>query len=186
MKSKQFDALTRALSSRRSVLAGTVLALLGFTGAGDVRAHNSVAACRRIDDPRKRRRCLRRARAHNRKQHSCRPQPTAVTCSLRCGPVRNNCGRVLNCSCPADMVCQPNGTCGRICPSAGEAIGCPPGCHCAVAAVEGGTRCIPATITQCPQVPIVCVSTTDCPLGHYCSEPICEGGTSRCIPVCPS
>ena len=188
MESEQFDRFTRALGSRRSVLAGlagSLASLLGFTDAHVVRAHNPVRTCRGIADPGKRSRCLRRARAHNRKRHTCRPQPVSVTCANRCGRTTNNCKKAVACACPAGKLCLINDSCSRLCD--GEVIPCPANCECGVPAVEGGTHCFPAAIQKCEQVPQVCTSTSQCPIGHFCGIADCGPAGAlegRCIPVC--
>ena len=93
MEHNQFDALTRALSSRRAALAGGVgglATLIGLPGAEEAAAHDATRACRRLNDRARRRACLRRARAHNR-THQCRPLPPAVVCAsvARCDGVRS-------------------------------------------------------------------------------------------------
>lgn len=78
MESNRFDTVTRSLSSRRATLTsllGGVAALLGVAGVEEAGAHNPIPNCRRVADPKKRRACLRRARAHIRQRHTCRPQP---------------------------------------------------------------------------------------------------------------
>jgi hypothetical protein len=150
-----------------------------------------VAGCRRIDDPVRRRRCLRQARAHNRKRHSCKPQPVAVTCGGRCGIVRNNCRKAVSCACPAGKTCLGNGSCSRTCVVVGQGQGdCPAGCLCGLPGVEGGIHCVPAAIrdAECVDVPQVCTSNAQCPVGTYCANTPCgpdftEQG--RCVPICP-
>jgi hypothetical protein len=187
MDNDRFDALTRGLSTRRTALIsllGSSLALfLGLTQPEEAGAHDPAAACWRLPDPARRRRCVIRARRHKRKQHTCRSQPKAVTCAGRCGRVRNNCRKGVNCTCPAGETCLGNGTCSRICEPGGAPVNCPAGCECGTDALEGGIHCTPGTIEECAQVPIVCTSTAQCPVGHFCSLPICNG-QSRCVPVC--
>ena len=185
MDSKRFDALTRTLSSRRLVLAGGVAALRGLIGAGDASAHNPVLACRKIEDPGKRRRCLRRAKQHSRLKHTCKALPVTVTCANRCGSTTNNCKKAVACACPPGKLCLLNDSCSRLCE--GEVIPCPPTCNCGIPAVEGGTHCFPAALEECQQVPQVCTSTSQCPIGHYCGIADCGPAGAlegRCIPVC--
>jgi hypothetical protein len=190
MESDRFDALARVFSSRRIAvfgLVGGVAALLGISAVEDAGAHNPGPACRKIPDPVKRRKCLARARRHKRKAHSCKPQPVAVTCANRCGSVRNSCRKAVPCTCPAGKTCLLNGSCNRICVVGGTILQCPAGCDCDVADIEGNVHCMPESIAECEQVPMVCSSTAQCPLGHFCSTPSCGFGglESRCVPVCP-
>lgn len=65
MDSDRFDILTRMLSSRRLTLTGLLgglTALLALRSGEDAAAHDPIPACRKIDNPERRRDCLRRAR----------------------------------------------------------------------------------------------------------------------------
>ncbi len=192
MDDAQFDALTRALHSRRTAvvgLLGGLTAMLGLDG-GDATAHNPAPACRNIADARRRARCRRRARAHHRHRHSCTPQPAAVTCRNRCGGTRNNCKQAVACTCPAETTCLPNQGCSRAC--AAPPFACPAGCACfdGVLLVETSSfQCVPLGISECEQVPQVCTSTAECPFGQFCGTTACSPGgddEGRCIPVCQS
>lgn len=189
MDSDQFDALIRKLSTRRTALAGGIAglaAILGLTRSEAASAHDPAAACRKLADPVKRRRCLNRARAHHRKQHSCQPQPVAVTCAGQCGTKLNNCRKPVTCTCSSGKACLPNGTCSRPCHPI--QLPCPGNCFCARGPVENEDpgQCIPDG-GLCEQSPLVCTSTAECPVGHYCSPRICTGPSgleSRCVPIC--
>jgi hypothetical protein len=186
--SARFDTLTRVLATRRiaitSSLVGGIAVLLGVSWVEEAAAHNPIPACRRIADPVKRRRCLRRARAHNRKRHSCRPRPVAITCVNRCGRAIDNCRKPVACACPVGKSCLLNNSCASAC-SAPET--CPPGCTCLFPAVEGGMYCISLAVS-CATVPQVCTSTVQCPLGQHCMLTGCgvSGPENRCVPLCPS
>lgn len=192
MDSKQFDALTRALSSRRSIVGASVAALLGLAGANEIAAHDAGRACKRLNDPKRRRACLRRARAHNRRHRpqptspACVPQPLAVTCAGRCGTVLNNCNQATACFlCPTGKDCLANGTCARPCSTS---LVCPNLCACpTVPTVEGGQHCISFNQTCAVEMKQVCSSTTECPVGQHCQETACSGpNRKRCVSVCPS
>lgn len=188
MDTKQFDALTRALSTRRTALAGLaggLAALLGLAAPDEVTAHNPAPACRKLKDRKRRRACLRRARAHNR-THQCRPLPPAVVCASvrRCdGVAVDNCGRLINCTCPLGKTCLPNGSCAQAC--VGDTP-CSPGCLCsAESSVEGVRPCI-STPQPCEVIPQACTSTAECPVGRFCREVGCDGLTKRCVSLCPA
>jgi hypothetical protein len=181
MNSRQFDSLTRAITTRRTAvtgIVGSVAALLGATTANEAAAHNPAPACNRLKDPKRRRACRRRARRRNR--NHCRSQPATVTCAGRCGKVHNNCRKTVSCLCPADRVCLANQSCGRLC-AVDET--CPAGCTCGVTSVEGGRHCFPDTLTSCLQTPQICTSTVQCPPGQVCAFTGC-GDAARCVPVC--
>jgi hypothetical protein len=149
-----------------------------------------VPRCRRIKDPANRRRCLRNARRHNQQQHSCKPQPIAITCAGgRCGSALDNCRKPVTCpSCAAGKSCvAENGSCSQSCDIFGPDI-CPAGCSCSVQPATGGSaQCVPAgAFFPCEQIPQVCTSTAQCPLGSFCGAMTGVCGTNRCVPVCPS
>lgn len=169
MDSNQFDALTRTVGSRRTaltgLLGGSLAALLSVPAVEDASAHDPAQACRRLADLAKRRRCLARARRHKRKRHTCRPQPAAVTCAGRCGGIRNNCGKPVACSCPPGRLCVANKSCNRFCEPG--TLACPAGCICGIVHADDGAppHCMPSGINDCAQVPRVCATTAECPVG---------------------
>jgi hypothetical protein len=184
-----FDALTRSLHSRRTAVSGLLggfAALLGL--GGDANAHNPAPACRRLTEP-ARRRCLRRARAHHRNRHVCKPRPRAVTCRNRCGGTRNNCRHKVSCACPAGKTCLRNQGCSRACTPPN--FDCPASCAClddAILVETSQRQCVPLGISECAQFPQVCTSTAECPFGQFCGITPCSPGgddEGRCIPVCP-
>ena len=190
MESNQFDNLTRKMAVRRMALlglAGGIVGLLGLSGGEEAGAHNPLPNCRRIGDPDQRRKCLRRARAHKRKQHSCRPQPVAITCANRCGSVRDNCRKGVNCACPAGKTGLVNNGCSRTCDE--TLLSCPVGCTCGVRLIEDDTpHCFSAAVAECTQVPQICTSTAQCPTGQFCGQVFCgpnDTAQGRCIPNCP-
>jgi hypothetical protein len=190
MQGKQFDVLTRTLSSRRAALGGLlgggIVTLLGLAPEESA-AHNPVARCRKLSDPTKRRTCLRRARTHN-QQHRCKPLPSVVVCAGlgRCsGTAVNTCGRLINCTCPAGKICLGNGSCDRTC---GPNLPCPRDCICGPPSTEGPSvsHCVPDTVSCFFNVIQPCASTVNCPVGQYCSPNVCGPGQDRCVPVCPT
>lgn len=112
MDGTRFDAFTRILSSRRTALGGLLgglTALLGLALPEDAAAHDFRARCRKIQDPPRRRACLRRARAHNRAHaRTCQPLSPAVVCPAdprHCAGVADGCGGLVTCPCPAGESC---------------------------------------------------------------------------------
>lgn len=190
MDSKQFDAVARALSSRRTVLAILLGGAAAHFAGGDpdvALAHNPANACRKLADPVKRRRCLRRAQAHKRRCHS---QTPLATCAGRCGSLPAPCGKVVTCPCPAGKLCLSNNSCSRFCSVPGVPGDCPAGCSCGGRTTEDPTgtfHCYPNGLS-CLEVSQGCASTAQCPSGHFCAPNACPGpsGTfeNRCIPVC--
>lgn len=186
----QFDALTRRLSSRRTALAGLlggVATLLSLARAVEALAHNPVPACQKIEDATRRTACLRRARRHNRTQHSCTPKPSETFCVNRCGTTQNNCKKKVSCACPAGKTCLANFGCNRTCDLLAPA--CPVGCSCG-AASEGDPaltrfQCFAGGFTSCVGIPLTCVTSANCPRGFFCAEVSTSCGTDRCVPNCP-
>ena len=113
----------------------------------------------------------------------CVPQDLATVCAAGCGTRSDNCGRSVDCPCPADRVCLANGGCAQECsPFAGN---CPSGCGCAMGSAEGPRRCY--SLVSCFQIPQLCSTTADCPPGQHCQVTLCGAiGTSpyRCAPLC--
>ena len=194
MESNRFDTLTRSLSSRRATLTsllGGVAALLGVTSVEEAGAHNPIPSCRRVADPKKRRACLRRARAHIRRRHTCRPQPKSITCADRCDiNARNNCRTTVACSCPAGELCLANKVCSRFCVVPGTAENpagdCPLGCTCGFPLIEDPSvlHCVPAGFTCAELNLAVCTSTSQCPVGLFCTPENPCGPSGVCIPRC--
>lgn len=191
MDAKQFDVLTRIFGTRRSVLSAGMAGLLGLIKVDVAAAHNPAPACKRIKDPKRRRACLRRARAHNRRhRQTCVPQPELVTCAGRCGAVLNNCNKVVTCFiCPPGRTCLSNGSCAEACAGNIGPEECPSGCFCTDPgnpSVEGGRHCLTADL-RCADIPHVCSSTAECPVGQQCVLTSCGGANPhRCVPLCPT
>jgi hypothetical protein len=194
MNDSWFDALASRLSSRRALTAGPVgaVAALLVTPPASAAAHNPTAACRSLPNPAKRRRCLRRARAHNR-QHRCKPEPPATFCGGRySGSAINNCGKRVTCpACPDGKRCLSNQSCAQLCAPPQTPGGCPGGCSCPnVPEVGGAFYCFSNAITDCTQIPQVCASTAECLAGFFCVTGACLGPDdtfeNRCVPLCPN
>jgi hypothetical protein len=193
MDVSRFDAFSRTFSSRRIAAAGLLgaVAVLLVPPPNDAAAHNPAASCRTLPSPAKRRRCLRRARAHNRR-HQCQPKPPASLCGGRCGGTAvNNCGKRVTCpACPDGKRCLSNQSCGQVCAPPQTPGGCPGGCSCPnVPEVGGAFYCFSNAITDCAQIPRVCASTAECPVGSFCVTGACPPPSdgpleNRCVPLC--
>ena len=189
MDDHRFDAFTRSPSSRRTALGGLlggVATLLGLALPEEAEAHNFLPRCRKIKDAPRRRACIRRARAHNRKHAlsnstppPCVSQSLAITCGPGCGVRVDNCGRLVTCSCAPNQVCLNNGTCALSC----AAAACPAPCDCL-----DDNVCLDQSNT-CGGA--LCGPGGSCPRGFKCFVAGCDedanGDTvfsSHCIPVC--
>lgn len=174
MDDRRFDALTRALSSRRTALgsvAGTLAALLGLALPEEAESHNFLARCRRIKDPQRRRACLRRARAHNRRHRLSPPPPPPPTPDQCQG--RNVCAQGNAATCGAagnECYCwvTPQGV--SVCGGNDEAVVADRCADCAAA----GRICVLGDGLNCPG-PFICVLPC-CPAGFR----ECNG---RCVDV---
>ncbi len=188
MDSERFDSLTRALTSRRTTLGGLLggglAVLLGLGAPNEVTAHDPLPACEKLLSAKNRRACRRRARAHIRQRHTCRPQTTAATCAGRCGIYRNNCRKAVTCPCAAGWECLSNRSCERLCTP--PAPPCPTGCGCSRDTIEGGNHCVPTGRDCVADTPQECTSTMQCPLGQHCQPTTCldKPNPNRCVRLC--
>jgi hypothetical protein len=115
MDVSHFDRLVRVWTephSRRGVLVvltslpffGVLAALLSDEAAGDGRRK------RRKKSHHHRKRTGNRAGKRNRRP--CDPEPVAKTCAGKCGPVRNDCQKIVDCgSCACEPTCADCRTC---------------------------------------------------------------------------
>jgi hypothetical protein len=137
MDPNRFDTLARSLTAARSrraavgVAIGSALGLLGVH-MEPVEAHDLLTKCRKIDDKKKKRACIKKARAHDATHivtPSPPPPPAPPTCTPDCSGGRdcgsNGCtgGSCGTCS-GTDISCGGGGTAG-VC--GGWASVCPPG-----------------------------------------------------------
>ena len=130
MDGERFDAMAKALAAgptRRRFLLGLLgggLGLLGLLGPEDAGAHDALRACRKIEDRKRRRRCIRRARQHN-LAHQPAGTCTATTEDVcqELDYVAANCNNTRGCSCTTTTAgtrfcgedlssfCAPGGDC---------------------------------------------------------------------------
>ncbi len=207
MDASQFDLLTRSLTAagtRRRALGGLVLgslSLLGWAGAEDVSAHDALPACKKKSG-KKKKRCLKKARAHNAQHATDTPPPDTFVppppdpCAGKgegdsCGTDRACCsGTCVNLRIDPDhcggcgYACSPTSNLTAICHNGGCACpgfaDCPGTCSCGVR-YEGGGFCRAPDATcigakQCPN------GDVDCDIGTVCSE--CNAGQPVCLDAC--
>jgi hypothetical protein len=207
MDPNRFDTLLRYFSatpSRRDalqLLASSALGLLGWAATSEATTHNTLNKCKKLKNKAKRKKCLKKAKAHN-------ATHTAQDPTVQLPPPDPCAGKAEGASCGTDRACcggtcvnlrtNPNhcGRCGYTCSpnSAGSAIChnggcacpdfgavCPSGCGCR-SRYQGGTFCTALDATcvgakQCPN------GDVDCDLGTVCHE--CNTGQSPvCIAAC--
>src|SRR5687767_1951586 len=79
MDDARFDELTRALATPRRaairLVAGSAIGLLlGCRAVEDAAAHDALTKCKKIKDKKKRKKCIKKVKAHN-ADHANEPQP---------------------------------------------------------------------------------------------------------------
>ena len=172
MDDSRFDDLTRALAApRRAALrlgaGGALGLLLGWRAVEEAAAHNALAKCKKIRDKKKRKTCLRKARAHN-NGHVENAQPQCTTPD----------------ECPSP---SPDQLCARaVCDGEGK---------CGIGPKTAGTVCRPVAGTC--DLPEVCDGASlDCPPDQFrpasvvCRPPAgpcdvaeqCTGSSAQCPP----
>jgi hypothetical protein len=188
MDAKHFDRLTRALSdagSRRGLLG--LLAALPVLGGLFARLGDDEADAKGRRKRRKKRHKHGKGR-HKHKKHKkkkCKPKSHAKTCAGKCGQVKNNCKKTVDCgSCACDPPCEvcftcqegPNtlGTC--IVDPAQQAQACgEPGQVCLP---DGACRCSGESCGPCQicQENGTCSPVADgaCCAGGVCLDGVCE------------
>lgn len=167
MDALRFDRLTRALAvgatPRRGalrLLSGGLLGLLAGQGPDTAVAHNALAKCKKIQDKKKRKKCVTKAKKHN-AGHNNEPQPECTT-GEECDD-----GQFCNGAetCGADGACQP-----------GE----PPSC-------DDGIAC---TVDACDEGSDACLHTPDdglCGSNEVCNPEqgcVCQSGFEPCGGTC--
>lgn len=179
MDAVRFDALARALSSRRVALAGllvSTLGLLGRHGIGDILAHDPSRKCKKKSGDQKKK-CLKKAKKHK-AQHAreAPPAPTEAPPAPTCSDgIKNGSETGVDCG----------GTCQRC--ATGQ--GCTSPNDCASAFCSGGS-CQTCTMDPCgSDVNGACICRgTDPPTANVCvtnSGRIADcgsGGAESCPP----
>ena len=210
MEPTRFDRLAMtysALGTRRGLvrlLAGSALggALAPLFGLPQTDAHNALKKCKKINDKAKRKRCVRKAKAHNATHIAPAPSGCIPSCGGKeCGTngCDGSCGSCATGSfCARGQCVIGQGTC-----NVGEddcvtrtVDNCGPGCLC-FTTMDNQTRCgnSETAISVCAG----CDSDADCEQQHptipgvFCAKDTgtgnicgCAQGEGFCTPPCPS
>lgn len=169
----RLDVLARSLASSgsRRTLLGLLAAAPGIGGLAAFTPGDAAAKNRR-----KRRKQRRKRRKHsgagkkNTTGTSCRPRPDSETCAGKCGGVRNNCRKLVDCGpCRCDPACGPCERCNGTTCDACEAC-CHDACCDGAGAVchaVSGDCCVPdaSALTcegKCGEIVNNCGFTVDC------------------------
>jgi hypothetical protein len=135
---------------------------------------------------------LRREAAAKGKKKKCKPKSKATTCRGKCGSVKNNCKKTVNCSacictpsCPTCQrcnggtgVCQPDpAQKGDACGSAGQICLDNGSCACDASSCGGGTVCREGTCQECGFFDAPCCSGNQCQAFAICGA---AGTCERC------
>jgi hypothetical protein len=168
MDADRLDSLARSLarSGRRRtllcLLTGGALGLAGWPHADDAAAHNTLKKCKKIEDKKKRKACIKKAKKHN-ATHTITP---ITTCTPTCG------GRT----------CGDNG-CGGSCGACGGSSSCIEGiCTCPSPQEFCGGTCVPPCEATQARNPISCGcctrfgnSSVNCDTAAEVSADCCSG-----------
>lgn len=137
------------------------------------------------------------AKGKKKKKKKCKPKSNGATCAGKCGSVKNNCKKTVECGlCPvcqrcSDNVCEPDpdqfndgcGFAGQVCLANGA-------CACDANSCGGSTVCIDGSCEFCGESGQPCCGNT-CVGGTVCVDDFCEPcgfldasccSTRNCIP----
>jgi hypothetical protein len=155
MDGTRFDDLTRSLAStpsRRTVarlLVGSALGLLGSVGGAETEAHNALTKCKKIDNKRKRKHCLRRARAHNAEHNAELEFPGTCTPEQE-DLCQNGDFAAANCNDTPGCSCYTTARGARFCGTDAASFDPDPGAGCQKNADCGpGAACVQALTDNC-------------------------------------
>lgn len=173
MDDSRFDDLTRALAApRRAALrlgaGGALGLLLGWRAVEEAAAHNALAKCKKIRDKKKRKTCLRKARAHN-NGHVENAQPQCTTPDECPSPSPDQlCARA---------VCDGEGKCGIGPKTSGTVCRAPAGICDATEFCDGVSLDCPPDVFRS--------STHQCgiPTGDCQRPSFCTGSSANCPPM---
>jgi hypothetical protein len=175
MDSRQFDRLARSLSeagSRRGLLG--LLATMPVLGGLFALLAPEDAEAKGRRKRRKKKHKHGRPRTHGkRKKKTCKPNSLAKTCVGKCGPIKNNCKKTVECgSCACNPPCAICQTCddrtGQ-CTNQANGTACGEGLQCQ----EGQCVC---DGTSCPDG---CCQDEQC---HVDDDAACGAGGGSCEP----
>ncbi len=116
------------------------------------------------------------------KKKKCRPKPKAATCAGKCGSVKNNCKKTIECgSCPFCQRCSGAGVCEpdpdkieNICGSPGQICQANGSCACDASSCALGTGCINGACQDCGDTDQQCCPGNTCDGGRVCLAGACE------------
>jgi hypothetical protein len=196
MEANDFDALTRSLTAglrRRVLVAVVAAALASLLGNPDTAAHDALKKCKKIDDKARRKRCVKRAKAHH-AQHatpfSCAGQSNGTSCGA--SPAIQCCAGVCvdtarderHCG-ACGKRCQLNATCvAGVCRCINDPMGaaCPPGSGYSCCQFGGPTSCICSDANNPGNFfvdPVSCTGILGCPPDQQCIGPDCQACCPR-------
>ncbi len=205
MDGHRFDTLIRAFAQRDAgrrsalrLLAGSALSLVGVLSTEDADAHNALTKCRKIEDKKKRAKCVKAAKKHN-KGHKDEDTDPDLECDPPC-PARQGCARVgcvegecvlLSQPAPRGEICRPAaGQCDIFETCNGDSLNCPSNqfrpstdqCRAAQCLSESTARLAAHCTGNTPDCPPSTVQ--DCDLfrchNNKC-DTTCTYGDARCV-----
>jgi hypothetical protein len=169
----RFDAIARSLTTARSRRRAVALAVSGALASllmpGEAESHNISAKCKKLKGAKKKK-CLKKAKAHNATHVVAPPPPPPSGCPAgqRSCPGRGGCIAAAQCCTNADCV---NGTCDL---------------------ATGICSCNPPFFKRCPDAPgtcaLCCVDNTgadDCPGNAECRDGACRCPAATAPCNCP-
>jgi hypothetical protein len=210
MGARHFDHLARTLGtagSRRGLLGllATLPVLGGLVALLDVEEPGASGRRKQRQERRTRSGHRQRLDAEKNKSKKCKPKPKTKTCAGKCGIVKNNCKKKVNCGscdckteCPDCFICQDQGpTTPAVCVVDPAKVGDPCGSDGQVCQPDGACAC---QAGSCPDnAPICdagacvpCTTDTQCEsggLGDLCCSGRCQeccgdGDCSGATPAC--
>jgi hypothetical protein len=158
MDAHRFDLLTKVLSARgaRRGLIGLLASLPVIGGLAGLDPGDETVEAKGRRKRRKKKHKHGRPRSHGkRKKKKCKPKSLAKTCEGKCGSVKNNCKRTVDCgSCGCSTLCDPGqccaGTCVDIDTSHDHCGSCGNACAANEICVDGACQTCHVCAADCP------------------------------------
>ena len=115
------------------------------------------------------------------KKKKCKSESPAATCAGKCGSVKNNCKKSVECdSCPFCQRCSGAGVCepdpdklGDDCGSPGQICQTNGSCACNASSCALGTGCINGACQECGDTDEQCCPGNTCDGGRVCLDETC-------------